>query len=98
LEASKMTRQVTLAQIEEDVAACLRSAEGGDTVLVTRNGKPVVAMISARDTETPDRRQPPAPGRTGLAALAGGWEGSDELVERIAESRRTPGRPLVELE
>jgi antitoxin (DNA-binding transcriptional repressor) of toxin-antitoxin stability system len=92
-----MTRQVTLAQIEEDVAACLRSAEGGDTVLVTRNGKPVVAMISAGQTETSDRRQS-APGRRGLAALAGGWEGSDELVERIAESRRTPGRPLVELD
>lgn len=25
----------------------------------------------------------------GLATLAGGWEGSDELVERLAEIRRT---------
>lgn len=29
----------------------------------------------------------------GLATLAGGWEGSDELVDRLAEIRTRPGRP-----
>jgi hypothetical protein len=33
----------------------------------------------------------PATG-AGLAALAGGWEGSEELVESLETVRRTPGR------
>jgi hypothetical protein len=34
----------------------------------------------------------------GLASLAGGWEGSDELVERIAEARRTPPRAVPDFD
>jgi hypothetical protein len=33
----------------------------------------------------------------GLAGLAGGWEGSEELVERLAESHRTGPRGTPEL-
>jgi hypothetical protein len=36
--------------------------------------------------------QLPAAGAGGLAALAGGWEGSDELVEILRRVERTPGR------
>jgi hypothetical protein len=42
-------------------------------------------------------RLPPT-GAHGLAALAGGWEGSEELVESLSEVRRTPGRAAPELE
>jgi len=80
-----MTKRVTVAEIEADVADYLRAAEEGDTVLVTRDGHAVVALIPA-----------PEPGKAaagkGLAGLAGGWEGSDELAERIAEIRRTAPR------
>lgn len=34
----------------------------------------------------------PTQGARGLAALAGGWEGSEELVETVLSLRRTPGR------
>jgi hypothetical protein len=34
----------------------------------------------------------PATGAGGLAALAGGWEGSDELVDSVLELRRSSGR------
>jgi hypothetical protein len=40
----------------------------------------------------------PAVGPGGLAALAGGWEGSDELVNGILELRRSPGRLVPEME
>lgn len=40
----------------------------------------------------------PAVGPGGLAALAGGWEGSDELVDSILELRRSPGRLVPEME
>ena len=33
----------------------------------------------------------PTVGVGGLAALAGGWEGSDELVDALSEARRSPG-------
>lgn len=39
----------------------------------------------------------PVVGVGGLAALAGGWEGSEELVEALAEARRSPGRSPPEL-
>jgi len=35
-----------------------------------------------------ERRQDRGP-QQGLSSLAGGWEGSDELVERLAEIRRS---------
>lgn len=41
-------------------------------------------------------RLPPT-GAHGLAALAGGWEGSEELVDSLSEVRRTPGRAAPEL-
>ena len=39
----------------------------------------------------------PVTGAAGLAALAGGWEGSDELVELVTDVRRTGGRPAPEM-
>ncbi len=40
----------------------------------------------------------PASGTGGLAALAGGWEGSDELVETVMDLRRSAGRAAPEME
>jgi len=37
-------------------------------------------------------------GTGGLAALAGGWEGSDELVDAVLDLRRSPGRTPPDLE
>lgn len=39
----------------------------------------------------------PVVGVGGLAALAGGWEGADELVEALREVRRSPGRTPPDL-
>jgi len=39
----------------------------------------------------------PTIGMSGLAALAGGWEGSDDLVETVLALRRTPGRVAPEM-
>ena len=40
----------------------------------------------------------PALGAGGLAALAGGWDGSEELADSILEYRRTAGRTAPELD
>ncbi len=39
----------------------------------------------------------PSVGVGGLAALAGGWEDSDELADSLSEARRSPGRTPPEL-
>jgi hypothetical protein len=40
----------------------------------------------------------PAGAAGGLAALAGGWEGSNELVEAVLDLRRSTGRAAPEME
>jgi len=40
----------------------------------------------------------PASGTGDLAALAGGWEGSDELVDTVMDLRRSAGRTAPEME
>jgi prevent-host-death family protein len=72
---------VPLAEIEARIEDYLRAAEAGETIVVTRDGNPVAALIPfAEDSHS-------EPGE-GLASLAGGWEGSEELIELIEEARR----------
>ena len=52
------------------------------SVLVTRHGKPVVALVPAADVAQLARLRAAGPEK-GLASLAGGWEGSEELAELI---------------
>lgn len=40
----------------------------------------------------------PVVGAGGLAALAGGWEGSEELVDTVLALRRSPGRTVPDLD
>lgn len=84
-----MAKTLSIAELEAHVTDCIQAAEEGDTVVVTRNGRPVVALVRAVDA---GKRLPCPKGAQGLASLAGGWEGSDELVERIAEHRRSRPR------
>jgi antitoxin (DNA-binding transcriptional repressor) of toxin-antitoxin stability system len=86
-----MTRRVTVSQIEAGVADYLRVAEAGDTVLVTRDGRAVVALVPAQGVRIDTASR-------GLAGLAGGWEGSEALVDRIAEIRRTPPRAIADFD
>jgi prevent-host-death family protein len=83
-----MRKIVSMAEIQDRFSDCLRAAEEGDTVVVTRDGKPVVALVAASEADRLERAPPNSD--AGLAGLAGGWEGSEELVQRIA-GRRTSG-------
>ncbi len=75
----------------------LREAEGGEIVVISRNGKPVAALVSAEDVEQLERFKRAGP-EAGLAGLAGGWEGSEELVTILRDVRRSYGRAVPELE
>jgi prevent-host-death family protein len=92
-----MATKASVAEIEAHFSDFVRAAESGNTVLVTRHGKPVVALVPASEVAQLERPRAAGPEK-GLISVAGGWEGSEELIERIAEIRRTPPRPDVDLD
>jgi antitoxin (DNA-binding transcriptional repressor) of toxin-antitoxin stability system len=74
-----VSRSVSIVEVRAHLSELLRTVEAGETVVITRRGRPVavlkvLAMLSPGGPEN------------GLGGLAGGWEGSEELVERITEA------------
>jgi hypothetical protein len=55
---------------------------------LTRNGRFVATL--APSPEASGAGAPRESKKKGLASLAGGWEGSDELADLIEEMRRNP--------
>ena len=88
-----MTRKVSAAQAKSQLADCLRKAENGEPVIITRHGKAVAALVGMDRVALGTRRHTRA--GAGLASLAGGWKGSEELVKALRQVRRTrPRRPI----
>ena len=83
----RTVRRLSTAQAKSRLADCLREAEHGEPVIITRNGNPVAALVAV-DQVAP---QKPKTGRTGtgLAGLAGGWKGSENLVRALGKPRHT---------
>ena len=86
-----MATRVSAARAKAEFAECVRRAEAGEAVVITRHGKPVAALVSADRLRQIERLSAAGP-EAGLAGLAGGWEGSEELVEALASSRRSRPR------
>lgn len=87
----------TLVDAKAHFAQCLREAEQGAPVLLTRHGKPVAAIVSTDLLEELERLRAAGP-EGGLMSLAGGWEGSEEVAERALEYGRSAGRGVPELD
>jgi len=89
-----MARQLSAAQAKSRLADCLRKAERGEPVVITRNGKPVAVLVSVDRVVLPKAKT--ARNGVGLAGLAGGWKGSENLVRALGKLRRTrPRRPIA---
>lgn len=86
-----MRRDFSVAEAKAHFSDCVRSAENGDSVVIKRHGKPVVAIVRAEDMEQLERLRAAGP-EGGLASIAGGWEGSEELAEILGKQRRSPAR------
>lgn len=86
----------TVVEAKARFADCLRSAERGDPVLVTRHGKPVAAIVSAELMTEFERLRRASPAM-GLAGVLGGWKGSQDLVTAVTSSRRTRPRRAPKL-
>ena len=90
-----MTKMMTAAEAKAHFSDCVRVAEGGHAVVITRHGKPVAVLVAADDLKQLVRLRAAGP-MAGLAGLVGGWKGSEELVRHLDRSRRTPPRIVVD--
>jgi prevent-host-death family protein len=92
-----MSQKISVAEAKALFSDCLRQVEQGEPILITRHGKPVAALVPADDLKHLERLRKAGP-QKGLASLAGGWEGSEELVQLIKQSARTAPRKATPLE
>lgn len=92
-----MSKEVSIAEAKSQLSTWVRSAEHGQAVVITRRGKPVAALVPATDLEQLARLRAAGP-QAGLAGLAGGWEGSDQLVESLEQLKRSSSRALPVLD
>lgn len=86
-----MSRNLSIVEAKAHLSDCIREVEQGGSVLITRHGKAVAALVSADIIEHVERLRKAGP-QGGLASLAGGWKGSDELVQLLVRSKRTKPR------
>ena len=92
-----MTKTLSVAEAKSHLSDHIRQVEKGNSIVITRHGKPVAALISADALEHVERLRKAGP-QGGLASLAGGWENSEDLVRLIAQSPRTKSRKNTVLE
>jgi len=92
-----LTKTIPASKAKERFAEHLRRAASGETVVITRYGKPVAALVSTEDLE---RLEETRGKRGGLAQFAGAWDDGDELADDVVRSvrRRRPVRPLPPLD
>ena len=90
-------KALSVAEAKATLSDAIRAVESGATVVITRRGKPVAALVRAEDLTTLERLRAAGP-QQGLASIAGGWKDSDDLVARIAAARRTGRRRGARLE
>jgi prevent-host-death family protein len=86
-----MTKTITAAAAKARFAEHLRNTEQGHEIVITRHGKAVAALIPAQELAQLKRLRAARPD-AGLAGLAGGWAGSEALVDAVTSVRRTQAR------
>jgi prevent-host-death family protein len=92
-----MENNISVAEAKATFSECIRKAEAGNSVLITRRGKPVAALVSPSDLEHLERLRKAGP-ESGLASIIGGWENSEELASIIDASPRQGQQKAPDLE
>jgi prevent-host-death family protein len=90
-------KALSVAEAKATLSDAIREVEAGGTVMITRHGKPVAALVRAEDLERLELLRAAGP-EQGLASVAGGWEGIDELVQSITSAARRGRRRAVPLD
>jgi prevent-host-death family protein len=86
-----------VAEAKAHFAEYLRQVEHGDSIVITRHGRSVAALISIELFEQVQRLIAAGPS-AGLASVAGGWKGSKEVAEKALEYGRSAPRAIPELD
>jgi prevent-host-death family protein len=88
-----MSKAMTIAEAKSRFSDCVRSAESGETVLITRYGKPAAAVVSAKYLAALERLRRKGPASQGLAALVGRFPDGEEFAEEVEQIVRERGAP-----
>lgn len=91
-----MNKGVPLAEAKTTLSECIREVESGKSVLITRHGKPVAALVCPKDLDNLERLRKAGP-EGGLAILAGEWKGPGQLPNILDESIRLGKRNDLQL-
>jgi prevent-host-death family protein len=91
-----MNKNISIAEAKATFSECLRSVESGATVQITRRGKVIAALVRPDELELLERLKKSGPAG-GLASLAGGWEGSEEMVKILENSPRIGQRDTPDI-
>lgn len=86
-----MTRSMSVADAKAHFSECVREAEEGVPVLVTRRGRVVVGIVRAEDVETLKRLRAAGPAG-GLASVAGRFDDAPEFADTVDAIVRARGR------
>lgn len=81
-------RQVPATQAKSKMAELLRSAEFGETVAITRHGKPIAHLVPAPDVEAIARKKAIDQLREWRRRVQPTGISSDEILDWIREGRR----------
>ena len=92
-----MSRNLSVVEAKTQLSDCIREVEQGGSVLITRHGRAVAALVPADIIEHVERLKKAGP-QGGLASLAGGWKSSEDLVRLLAQSKRTKPRRHPDLD
>jgi len=84
-------RRMSIAEAKARFADAVKKAEGGERILVTRYGSDVAAIVPISELVELKRLRGAKAAR-GLAALAGGWDGSAELAASVEAIQRSRSR------
>jgi len=68
----------------------------GSLLLITRQGKPVAALVRTADLEHLERLRKAGP-ESGRAGIAGGWENTEELAAILDGSPRHGHSDIADL-
>ena len=92
-----MSTTRSVADAKSHFADCIASAEAGEPVVITRNGKPVAAIVRAEDLAKINRFGGDSP-QAGLAGIMGAWDDDSiaGVYDEIVAHRRAP-RPVAPL-
>lgn len=90
-----MGKRISVAEAKATFSDCIREVEAGSSLIITKHGRPVAALVRSTDLEHLERLRKADP-QSGLAGIAGGWENSEELADLLDGSPRRGQRNIPE--